>query len=491
MLTTEISPKIVLNFADLPVFENVTTYPLIIIAEGHIPKSHETVAYTDVRDLKEFPESLDLQHIQIENFLWHSPSGFERDLSPISLGLSQYNGKPLVGIKTGANQAFLVDDDITDSSSQSFLRPYLFGKNIGSYKIIPPIPTMIFPYVRVEECYEPTAPPSGSESAKQLKENFELLKSRAIIADKFPAGTCTWFEYQQINHKIDYQDPKIVFPNVADRPSFALDQSGSLVDMTAFIIPTDDLYLLALLNSELLFFFFRQDAVQRRGGYFEWKVQYIEKLPIRRIHFTTPEAERERRVADLIARYARGEHAALLAEVEALLPKDADGDFLAFRPGATGAEEKSDVVHDLLAHLAEQMIELHKQKQARVDTFWADLEAATDAGTFEQLHEHGKWEQSLAKVPVCAPYVDADSRSTRHLDESLGWDADCYAAFVGLLAGKRAVTPAVARVYDVHAPAYSALVARIAATDRLIDEVVYRLYGLTEVEIAVVEGSEG
>jgi hypothetical protein len=34
------------------------------------------------------------------------------------------------------------------------------------------------------------------------------------------------------------------------------------------------------------------------------------------------------------------------------------------------------------------------------------------------------------------------------------------------------------------------LEARIAATDRLIDEVVYRLYGLTEEEIAVVEGSE-
>ena len=39
-----------------------------------------------------------------------------------------------------------------------------------------------------------------------------------------------------------------------------------------------------------------------------------------------------------------------------------------------------------------------------------------------------------------------------------------------------------------HAPAYSVLVKRITATDRLIDEVVYRLYGLTEVEIAVVEG---
>jgi hypothetical protein len=32
------------------------------------------------------------------------------------------------------------------------------------------------------------------------------------------------------------------------------------------------------------------------------------------------------------------------------------------------------------------------------------------------------------------------------------------------------------------------LKARLAATDRLIDQVVYQLYGLTEEEIAVVEG---
>jgi hypothetical protein len=34
------------------------------------------------------------------------------------------------------------------------------------------------------------------------------------------------------------------------------------------------------------------------------------------------------------------------------------------------------------------------------------------------------------------------------------------------------------------------LKARLAATDRLIDCIVYRLYGLTEEEIAVVEGNE-
>ena len=108
-------------------------------------------------------------------------------------------------------------------------------------------------------------------------------------------------------------------------------------------------------------------------------------------------------------------------------------------------------------------------------------------GTFEDLREHGKWEQSLWKDPACRPYVDRESRSTRHLDESLGWDEACYEAFAGMLAGKTSVTRPMIDVYRTHHEPYRALVERIEATDELIDQIVYRLYGLTEEEIAVME----
>jgi len=39
-----------------------------------------------------------------------------------------------------------------------------------------------------------------------------------------------------------------------------------------------------------------------------------------------------------------------------------------------------------------------------------------------------------------------------------------------------------------HAPEYSRLVQTLAATDRLIDRIVYQLYGLTAEEIEIVEG---
>jgi hypothetical protein len=53
----------------------------------------------------------------------------------------------------------------------------------------------------------------------------------------------------------------------------------------------------------------------------------------------------------------------------------------------------------------------------------------------------------------------------------------------------RAVQEAVEREFSDSVGKMTPLKAKIAATDRLIDLIVYRLYGLTEEEVAVVEGS--
>ena len=78
----------------------------------------------------------------------------------------------------------------------------------------------------------------------------------------------------------------------------------------------------------------------------------------------------------------------ILARIEGLLPKDAEGNFLAFKDGPkwkfdpdtkTGegqCPEKSDVIHDFLAYLAEQMIQMNKQKYAETKRFlvWVETE---------------------------------------------------------------------------------------------------------------------
>jgi hypothetical protein len=54
--------------------------------------------------------------------------------------------------------------------------------------------------------------------------------------------------------------------------------------------------------------------------------------------------------------------------MDACLPKDEAGNFVA-------DQEKSDVVHDLLAFLAERMLEMNKQKQTEIKGFLGGLES--------------------------------------------------------------------------------------------------------------------
>jgi hypothetical protein len=184
---------------------------------------------------------------------------------------------------------------------------------------------------------------------------------------------------------------------------------------------------------------------------------------------------------------AASDAARLLGRIETLLPKDVEGNFLAFKPGATGAEEKSDVVHDFLAFLAEQMIEMKKQKRGGMKRFlgWLvkqlrispdskgneGLEALTGKTRLRNyLGDYQKGEERLSFDDLLAILQKNRSRIRASLSDP---------AFVaGLRSGYES---SLARLLPIKE--------RLAKTDWLIDQVVYRLYGLTEDEIKVVEGA--
>ena len=154
----------------------------------------------------------------------------------------------------------------------------------------------------------------------------------------------------------------------------------------------------------------------------------------------------------------------ILAQVDACLPKDGEGNFIA-------DQEKSDVVHDLLAHLAERMLEMNKQKQQEIKGFlgWlegylgAKVEDLTPKTKLQSYYEHD-YEGFLAVLKKNSKKLAVDP-ARREPAEAL------RAEFEGSM-GK--LLP---------------LRERIRQTDELIDAMVYRLYGLTEEEIGIVEGS--
>jgi len=156
------------------------------------------------------------------------------------------------------------------------------------------------------------------------------------------------------------------------------------------------------------------------------------------------------------------EFAELLRLVDECLPRRPDG-----TPDTE--HEKSDVVHDLLAFLAEQMIEMNKEKQTEAKGFLAWLERQIGAKI-----------DDLASKTKLRAYYDHDFQSLvaalRQNSRNLKTEMT------------RAVEEDIEHEFLKSMEKLGPLQDKIAATDRLIDLIVYRLYGLTEEEAAIVEG---
>lgn len=74
--------------------------------------------------------------------------------------------------------------------------------------------------------------------------------------------------------------PKISYPHFNAERNFSFEPQGAFSNDKSYLIPSDDQALLALLNSQVLWFMLSSMSPPVRGGYHELRVQYVEKLPI-------------------------------------------------------------------------------------------------------------------------------------------------------------------------------------------------------------------
>lgn len=219
-------------------------------------------------------------------------------------------------------------------------------------------------------------------------------------------------------------------------------------------------YVSALLNSSLFDWYYKLlfEAIAVRGGYIEYR-EYLKFLPVRRISFNTQPARRKQMVETGMQLYKRH----LTDAHQARIPRLAE-DMLEQRL------ERADVVHDLLAFLADQMIDMNKEKQTETKGFltWlqrrigAKVDDLSNKTKVKDYHEHDL--DALLDVLKKNRRKLKVNPDTRAVQEALG--AECGKSMAKL----------------------EPLKAKIAATARLIDLIVYRLYGLTEDEIRIVEG---
>jgi len=192
--------------------------------------------------------------------------------------LEEITGKICIGIKTGFNEAFIIDRKVRDkliaehSSSTEVIKPFLRGRDIKKWDIEYQDIWIIFTRKGIDIKKYPAIEKHLSQYRNRLTAGVEGGRK---------AGSYQWYEIQDnVAYWQDFEKAKIIFPDIAPSSRFTYCEEVMYVDMTAFIISTQNLYVLGILNSTIAEYFISLISSSVRGDYLRFKRQYVSQIPI-------------------------------------------------------------------------------------------------------------------------------------------------------------------------------------------------------------------
>ncbi|MFP4063409.1 MAG: hypothetical protein ACLFS2_11525 [Halochromatium sp.] len=203
--------------------------------------------------------------------------------------LAEFLGvKPVYGMKTGFNEAFLIDDSTRtalirdDPGCAEIIKPYLRGQDIKRWGpdwqglwmiVLKSSGDHIWPWSDAGDDAEAVFArtyPSLHAHMKPLQAKLMKRQDKG----KF------WWELRSCDYYAKFERPKIIYQVIQFHPQYISDSKGFLGNDKTFFLPVNDLYVLAALNSPLLwwhnwrFLPHMKDEALNPAGF------RMEKLPI-------------------------------------------------------------------------------------------------------------------------------------------------------------------------------------------------------------------
>ena len=195
--------------------------------------------------------------------------------------LNEYlHGQSSRGITTGCNGAFIVERVTRDALiaehplSADVLKPFLMARDIQRWRVKP-----------------------IDESRREAQDKWLIFAHRGIDINAYPAikkhlggyrdalekrsGKQEWYELQVApTDTTRFIQPKCIYADMASETAFAFDDEGYYVGSPASLLSTDELWLLGVLNTRAVSWFYARTAPQIRGPFLKFVPRYVSQIPI-------------------------------------------------------------------------------------------------------------------------------------------------------------------------------------------------------------------
>ena len=201
----------------------------------------------------------------------------------------------------------------------------------------------------------------------------------------------------------------------------------------------------------------------------------VNQIPVRHINFTTPGKGRSKLLEEGKTLYQMSLEKNTFQPIIVLIEN-----CLSHEP------QQADVMHDILAFLANQIIEMNKEKQGEVRGYLKWVESQLRI----QLDKEGSTGiEALTGKTQIKNYLGDYQKKEEHLPFEDFWKIlEKNKMRIQVNLKSRELYENIRSEYEKSLSKLLLLKEKLRKTDWLIDQIVYRLYGLTEEEIKIVEG---
>lgn len=305
-LTTDMSLQTLLDLGDTPVFK-ASVDTCITLIEKCLPTTNHSLRALTLRKASEdlivydafqnqsFPIKLE----DLSSDVWAiAPPDSQALLKKL-----KRTGSPLDtcvddrlyrGIVTGCNEAFLINANIrnklidADAGSGELIKPLFSGEDISKWKTdsTDEYIIAIASSAKGEWPWKDANDESEAEKifARYYPAIFEHLNGyREKLKNRKDQGKFYW-ELRSCTYYAEFEKPKIVWADINKSVRAAYDTTGTLSLQTVYIVPTDDLSLLSILNSRLFEWYakYRFQSLKDpwAGGSSRFIAQYMRHVPI-------------------------------------------------------------------------------------------------------------------------------------------------------------------------------------------------------------------
>lgn len=302
----------IIDFGDLPVFEEATTYPCILSWEKNTPLETFRAANVPALHIEDFqtwlpsvtfntphsslvPEGWTLANAEVQQLL----EKLRRSGTP----LGEYvHGKIFRGVLTGFNEAFVIDEATKnrlvaeDPNSATLIKPFLAGRDIKRYQQPKGDRYLIFTRrgINIEEY--PAIKAHLTQFRTQLEPRPSDWKGKS---DDWPGrkpGTYKWYEIQDsVDYYEEFEKEKIIYQEISTFQSFAKDYTGIYCNNKIFMLPLAEDVLLGVLNSKVTWFYLNHIATKYQGGAIAMQSPFVLSIPIPNLR-----AEEQSRIEELV-----------------------------------------------------------------------------------------------------------------------------------------------------------------------------------------------